>query len=174
MLKETKASHVYLENSTEGPMPGEQWEGALMGPWSGDVGKVGPFSFSEQCPPQTRSFRRPHVNRQKGTATVLAVPSVGCRTLRFQRTQFENCCWAQWEVQQSGMSRPVFYRIIPTSHIRSRGVNLKAILAKDGQEASQGGKGGGNRGGNEEGEAGDMSSWWNHLGMVSDVDWLGG
>lgn len=38
------------------------------------------------------------------------------------------------------MKAPVFYKIIPTSGIGGRGVNLKAIPGKSGQEVSQGGK----------------------------------
>lgn len=68
------------------------------------------------------------------------------------------------------MKAPVFYKIIPTSGIGGRGVNLKAIPEKGGQEVSQGGK----RGAEEEGAAEGSSSWWNRRGVVRDGDGLGG
>lgn len=49
-------------------------------------------------------------------------------------------------------------------------MNLKAIPGKDGQEVSQGGNGGTE----EEGAAEGTASWWNHLGVVRDVDGLRG
>lgn len=89
----------------------------MVGPWSGDGGKVWPFSFSEKCPPQTRSFRRPYVKRQKGNCYSRSReeapgPGLGCRTRRLQKAQSENSHWAQWEIHRSGMSRPVFHRSI--------------------------------------------------------------
>lgn len=58
MSKETKASHVYLEHSTEGPMTvtGEQWEGPLRRALSGDVGKVGPLFFFRKMPSSNKIF----------------------------------------------------------------------------------------------------------------------
>lgn len=118
-------------------MTREQWEGPLVGPWSGDGGKVRPFSFSEKCPPQTRSFRRPYVKRQKGNCyghsrEEAPGPGLGCRTQRLQRAQSENSRWAQWEIRRSGVSRPVCTGAF-CGWYGGRAVNLKALPAKDGQ-----------------------------------------
>ena len=82
-------------------------EGPSIGPQSGDVGTVGPFSPLEKSPPQTKSFGRPYVTTQNGNCFSriregAQSPCLGCRTLRFQRTQSENSQWAQWEPQGVG------------------------------------------------------------------------
>lgn len=64
-----------------------------------DVGKVGPCSFLEKCPPRARPFRRPHVSRQEGNcygrfSEEARGPGLGCRTQGLQRTQSENHRWA--------------------------------------------------------------------------------